>query len=377
MNTSTTRRGFLQATAAGSAAAACAPAAAPTTTSAPAAGGAAWEREWNDLLAAAKKEGKVGIQTLTGTGYRKTFEEFEAAFGITVEHRAEVSASLWIPKLEKEREAGLYALDLALVPANSALSSLKPRGAWDPIKPAIFRPDALDDKAWRDGFNARFMDLEGNLAFGYDHTLRRVSGIHLDHVRDGEIKTVQDLLDPKWKGRMAYADVRVGDAFLALANVRQKLGDQVVRQLLVDQQPTFIRDARQLMEGIVRGRYAVVLGIRVEVLQEFREQGVAGKVKILDIADADYLPAFCAFLVNKAPNPNAAKLFINWFLTKEGQTALAKNLPANSARTDVEIFDPESVAKPGVKYYETGKEAVYDWILDTQKFINGLAGVTN
>lgn len=376
---SVTRREALLAGASAGAAmvAACAPGAVEPPPPVDVSSMVGWTKEWEELVAAAKKEGKVAVQSLTGTGYRKGLEAFEAAFGIATEHRAEVSASIWIPKLQKERDAGIYELDVAIVPANSALVSLKPTGTWDPLKPAVFRPDVLDDKAWRNGFDSRFMDLESKLAFGYDYAVRRVVGINTDLVKDGEIKGFKDLLDPRWRGRIAASDVRVGDTFLAMANLRQQLGDQVVRTLLVDQQPSFIRDSRQLIEGLVRGRYPICLGMRPEVLLEFQEQGVAGKVKILDTPELDYLPAFCMFLMNRAPHPNAAKLFINWFLTKEGQTALAKNLPANSARTDVEIFDRESAAQPGVKYYETGKEAVYDWIIDTQKFINGLVGVTN
>jgi len=66
-----------------------------------------------------------------------------------------------------------------------------------------------------------------------------------------------------------------------------------------------------------------------------------------------------------------------WFLTKEGQTAFGKNLPTNSARTDVEVFNPDGVGAPGKQYYETGNERNFPWIQETQRYVNGLLGITN
>lgn len=140
------RRAFLG-SAGVAAAAACAPST-PAPSQVPSSGTvpkAAWETEWDRLVAAAKQEGKLSLFTLAGSGYRKGADGFEKAFGIPVEHGAESSASIWVPKMEKEREAGIYSYDVVVVPPNSALIRLKPKATWDPIRPVIFRPDVLDD----------------------------------------------------------------------------------------------------------------------------------------------------------------------------------------------------------------------------------------
>ena len=87
--------------------------------------------------------------------------------------------------------------------------------------------------------------------------------------------------------------------------------------------------------------------------------------------------SYSIFFCNKAPHPSAAKLFINWLLTKEGQTVWCKNLPTNSARKDVEIFNRDGAPSTGRKYYATGRESTYAKQADTQKHINGLVGITN
>lgn len=178
---SVNRRAFIRIsglTGAAAIAAACSPTAAPAGGGASAGGAAsnapraAWEKDWDDLVVAAKKEGKLGVQTLTGTGMRTFVEAFEKAFGITAEHRADASSSIWGPKIQKEQEAGVFALDVAVVPPNSALSQLRPTGAWVPIRPLIFRPDVLDTKVWREGFDARWMDKDRNLGFNWEFDVR-------------------------------------------------------------------------------------------------------------------------------------------------------------------------------------------------------------
>ena len=132
--------------------------AAPAQPTAPAK--PAWEQEWDTLVAASKKAGVVAIQTLSGAGIRKTLDAFSEKFGITYEQRADASSSIWAPKIEKEQTAGIYTLDIAIVPSNSAISKLRPTSAWEPIKPLTFRPDVVDEKTWRGGFSSRWADKD-------------------------------------------------------------------------------------------------------------------------------------------------------------------------------------------------------------------------
>ncbi len=372
------RRAFLAAGAAAGAAA-CAPNV-PSPASGQPGGGpkAEWEAEWERVAAAARREGRLSVFTLAGTGYRKALDEFEAAFQIDVDHQSESSASIWVPKMERERDAGVYTFDVVVVPPNSALLRLKPKGAWDPVRPVIFRPDVLDDKAWREGFDGQFMDTDRQLAFSYMMDVNHNVSIDTRQVGPDEIKGVRDLLDPKWKGRLMITDVRVGSTFLSSQAIRNNFpdGDEIVRKLLVDQQPTFLRDVRQRAEHIVRGKSPIALGVTYAGLQEFREQGVAGHVKYLDIPEMDYVVSWTVLLYNKAPHPNAARLFINWLLTKEGQVTWNKPVPSNSARTDVDPFNADAVATPGKQYYFASREQEYKKQEETQTFLNGLAGIT-
>ena len=67
-------------------------------------------------------------------------------------------------------------------------------------------------------------------------------------------------------------------------------------------------------------------------------------------------------LVNRAPHPNAAKVFINWLLSRKGQIALQKNMldaenPTDSLRIDIPKDDVPLLNRrlDGMKYLDTGR----------------------
>ena len=381
-----TRRALLRAAGvagAGSVAAACASAVAPARppSADPQGLKAQWEKEWADLVTAAKAEGKLVLYTMTGVGLRKGIDAFSDAFpGITVEQMSVASTSLMVPKVLQEREAGIYSFDVAQTTTGDVLRVLKPKGVWDSVRSAIFRPDVLGDQNWAGGFDGPFVDQEKKFAFAFEYEVRHAFAINTDLVADGEIKTVQDLLKPKFKGTMIFMDPRTGHNYqpmTALRLAQPDRGEQLIKQLMVDQGPTFTRDTRQVIEGLARGRYPVGLGIDTVVLKEFADQGLAKNIKQLDLAEVDFVYGNGVHLFNRAPHPNAAKLFINWLLSKEGQTIWSRNTGSNSRRTDVPPVNHEAVPAPGKKYYESGKEENFDEVFKSQKLIYDLTGIRN
>lgn len=72
-------------------------------------------------------------------------------------------------------------------------------------------------------------------------------------------------------------------------------------------------------------------------------------------------------LVNKSPHPNAARILINWALSKEGQSIIQNTLQTHAARIDIstEGIDPAQVRKPGAKYFLSAN-AIEKWVLEEQ-----------
>jgi iron(III) transport system substrate-binding protein len=324
--------------------------------------------EWEQTVAAARKEGKISINTFTGQGYGRVLKLFSQAYPeIKVDH-TNLEPVEFSPRIINERKAGVYTWDVATMPTSTALQVLRPAGVFDPIRPAIIAPDARNDANWRGGFDAGFLDKDRKLVYAF--TLVRAVGVFIntDRVKEGELKSVRDLLDPKWKGKIAISDPRViGSSFWPLTIARLKLGDGLMKQLLIDQDPVLSRDRNQLTEFMVRGRYPIAIGLNALALQDFQGHGVGKNVKTHLLSEMDYQASGSGvWLVNKAPHPNAARVLINWLLMKDAQAAWARELQTNSRFTGIEPGEPLTVVPAGLKLTQIDAEETLPEVVKTQ-----------
>ena len=247
---------------------------------------------------------------------------------------------------------------------------LRPAGVWDPVRPAIIHPDAIDDAGWEGGFERGFA-LVKDRALTYGFVANRGGGITIntDVVKEDQVRRLTDLLNARWKGKVLLPDVRtMGDAFWPMTAARHSMGDDIIKKLFVDQEPVLSRDNRQVAEFMVRGRYPIALGVSQQILSGFQRQGLGKNLKLLHFPEMDTMSSSSStiFLVNKAPHPAAAKLFINWLLTKDAQTQWAKEVEMNSRRVGVEPGNPPYAVPKGVKLLQIDAEENLAEVVRTQ-----------
>jgi iron(III) transport system substrate-binding protein len=348
-----------------SASAPAAPGPAVAPANAPAATQPTWQVEWDRTLAAARQEGRVVVHGPPGDivrrgmteGFRKAFPDIGLEW---LGGRGGEAAA----KMEAERRAGIYSVDAFLGGTTTALTQLKPMGAVEPIKPALLLPEVTDGSKWL-GNRLDFSDRdEQNIVFV---TIPKINLLYDPRtVRPEEIDELQELLDPKWKGRLVINDPTVPGAGNVLFRwLWAVLGpDQTpgyVRALR-EQADAVDRDERRQVEWIARGRYAILVGPSDGVLHQLREQGMnVGTIVDFKGHGTAITPSFgTATLVNRAPNPNAARVFVNWLLTKDGQTAYSTSMDQASRRLDVatDHLPVEGVLKTDVNYWATYTEDV-------------------
>lgn len=330
--------------------------------------------DWDQLVAAAKKEGALAAITGVGTSYRRVMDAFQEAFpGVTVEHTA-LRGSDFAARVRNERQANLYNYDVAQVPTTTALTVLRPAGTWEPVRPIISRPDVLDNAAWDGGFDGGWPDIEKKWAYAFCNDKARSVWVHPNHVKEGEVKTFKDILDPKWKGKIIIADPRTeGRGYWPMTTVRVNQGaaaDDMIRTLLSEQEPLIGSEARQMTESMARGRYAIGIGaVDEQIIVDFQNQGVGKELVAVDSDDWTYVSGTNIWLVDKAPHPNAAKLFVNWLLSKDGQTVWTREVQTNSRRLDVPPGAADRAPERGKKYVQIDHEELIPQIDATRKLI--------
>lgn len=332
----------------------------PTTTgqekvTAPAAK-ATWQQEWEKSLAIAKKESTLVIYTSIGGDARVALiKAFKEDFGIDVEWTV-ARAEAITQKLLTERRNGLNLADIYMGGSTTISNTVKPAGILEPVEPALILPEVLDPKIWPDG-KIPFFDRERKgLAMARVATPQL--SLNTSLVKENEIKSLKDLLEPRWKGKILMNDPTATGAGLKwFAVTVEKLGPDYMRQL-VKQEPLILRDERQQVEWLALGKYAVLLAPKSDSIAEFVKAGAP--ITRSTPLEGGHIGAGAAYLtrLSNPAHPNLQKVFINWMLTKKPQTLLSQARLSPSSRLDVstEGLDPARVPVPGVQYFNGDAE---------------------
>jgi iron(III) transport system substrate-binding protein len=324
-----------------------------------------WQKTWDETLAAAKKEGKVVVVGSPDPVMRnELIPRFTKHFGIQVEYLAGSSSQI-IGRVQTERQSGIFAVDIYLSGAGSTVTTLYPSKMLDPIKPLLIHPDVTDGSKWKRGAPS-FIDPEGQYIMMLFSTVNDTLFINTDFVKPEEMKHVNDLINPKWKGKIASQDPRLmGSGANTAVHFYVGLGPEYVKKVYVDQHPVYSRDRRQLTDWLARGTYPICLTCRADDVKPLLRDGF----KLYEVFELDGIPnrvnsaPLLMTYANKAPHPNAAKIFINWFAGKEALEIYAKEYEAVTLRSDVDeasFLDPRMIPKPGVKYPD---DTEFGWLL--------------
>lgn len=314
-----------------------------------ASGQADWKKEWEKTLQAAKKEGRVAVLGPPIAGHREAIMKFQEALpDIRLEFTGVPPAQL-DPRITQERKVGQYLWDVTVTGFGpDAFTRQIPAGWYDPIRPALILPEVLDNSKWLGGFEAGFMDKGKTYGYAFTLNVQKTVFVNHDLIPESHLRKLEDLLDPSWKGKIAFYDPRTrGPGGSIFTLLRKLMGDENLKRLIVDQGTVITQDSRQLSEWVVRGRYPIGIGVTVSEVARFQNEGVGLNVKWFRLPVENVTPSWGGvYLMNRAPNSHAAKAFINWLLRRDAQTVWAKLGQVNSRRLDVLPGDPDSVPDP-------------------------------
>ena len=315
--------------------------------------------EWKKTLAAAKTQGKVMVAGPPGETYREALTAFQKAYpGIQVDYVGTQGRD-FAPRIMQERRVGQYLWDVNVGGGATMFNVLMPAKALDPLRQALVPPDLVQDKTWRGGFDEGWVDLEKKYIYAFVSYVQHAVYINRDVVPGSEFSKAEDLWNPKWKGKIVMHDPRgEGIGTHQGTIILLKFGEDGLRRLFKEQAPVITEDYRQVAEWLTRGRYPIAVGVNLPNLAAFQKEGV-GK-NVVPLEDPRILSAIAGFgnvgLINKAPHPNAAKLYLNWLLSKEGQSIFARVTGQNSRRLDAEAANKDLLPKTDINYVNGQKQ---------------------
>jgi ABC-type Fe3+ transport system substrate-binding protein len=318
--------------------------AAGASAAAPSAGSAAAAPAgWDEMVAAAKQEGRLVISAPANTIWREQLTGFQKDYPeIQVEYTGGNSRDFW-PRVAQERAGGQYLWDVRIGGPDPQVFAAKEDGTLEAARPILVLPEVLDDSKWFGGFDSIFADNEQRFIPGFLSSVGSSVYVNRDLVRESEIRSERDLLDPKWKGKIVLQDPRGGAGLAFLTTFLQVHGEQFVRDLL-SQDMVVSGDNRQLTEWIVRGRYPIAIGLRAYDLLVFQQEGLGKNVRPVR---GEALPLSIGSgsiqMISQAPHPNATRVFSNWLMTQRVQQSLSEAALENSRRTDVPAAKPEEM----------------------------------
>lgn len=314
---------------------------------------ASWEQEEQKLVREAKKEGLLYIKgSMSPTGRIELTKLFKEKLSIDVEMVIGKSAEL-LPRLLAEMQAGLFTTDIFIGGPTDLINVLKPKGAIEPLDKVLFRPDVTDDSLWYGGL---YFD-KGHMMVGSSSSVSAPIAINTGLVNPEDIKSYRDLLNPKWKGKIIMGDPTVTGGQQSVAiSIWMIMGRDFIDKLL-EQNPVLSRDQRLIIEWLAREKYHIAVGPSDRQMNVFMEEG-APIQPITPVEGTKTTGTPVAVLMKNAPHPMAARFFMNWILTAEGQTLWMKNEGKGSRRKDVsnEWLHPENRIKQGINYLIDNEE---------------------
>ena len=331
-----------------------------------------WQIEWDKTIKAAEREGQVVVYSLSeigeaiaNTGFQKKFPRIKISV-VTARGGEHVS------RVMAERRAGKFLADIGNL-GNTSPYTLYQSKSLDPITSAFILPEVKDESKWWQG-KQQFIDPEGRYILVYVGAPLFLVGYNTKLVDPAGFKSYWDLLDPKWKEKIVAFDPKAG-GFAATRDRffyhNPELGPVFLRRLFSEMALTLYARFPQGEDWLAAGKYSLCLcrhqsisgakaqGLPVDLIEPTRfKEGVGVETRAKTLV-----------LMNQAPHPNAARVFLNWFLSREGQsdfqTTSGRFIDAGaegSLRMDIskDEIPPRNRLNPGVKYVSQWNPEYFD-----------------
>jgi len=254
-------------------------------------------------------------------GQAKLLASFNKLFPKIKTNYVRLQAGALYAKVRTERQAKSYLVDVIQISDMGMILDFQKVGGFSQyISPemAAFKPEY---KSKPEGYWTWGSVIMAGIAYNLKNTPAAEAP-----------KTWQDLLDPKWTDAI---NVKVSNSGLQHGvwyMLKPILGDDYFKKFAT-QKPRAFDSYVQQYGRLVDGQDKVIMGAQYSGYLEFTQKGAP----LSFVFPSTGVPAVSETygIVADGPHPNAARLFMDWFLSPVGQQALAEALLLHSPREDV------------------------------------------
>jgi iron(III) transport system substrate-binding protein len=267
--------------------------------------------DWNKVVEAAKREGTVIVYSayLSPITHKPIAEAFDRKYGIKVQYLT-ARGSEMRERIRTEQAAGRFLGDTQ----HNALTNLLAGMAQEQsMQPLGHLPNAVRLKS---AFKARADQFQVPV-----FTINYGFLINANLVKPGEEpKSWQDLLDPKWKGRILSDDPRASGGGRVMFHMTFDKFGREYHEKLAAQQLVFSRDYGEAVRRVARGEYAIYIPL---ILSEFQPISRLPVRYVIPREGVTY-GSYGVGILKNPPHPNAARLMADFYLSDEVQSIYAR-----------------------------------------------------
>jgi iron(III) transport system substrate-binding protein len=146
-------------------------------------------------------------------------------------------------------------------------------------------------------------------------------------------KTWSDLLNPKYKGKIVMPDPNFSSLLVVIAGTLGKVHGWQFFDKLRANDVMVVQSNQQVSDMVKRGERPIAMAADAAYVGPSRKEGL--KISILYPSDGAFVIASPSSVVKGSPNPNAAKAFAEFMLSREVQELFPGEF-LYSARTDMD-----------------------------------------
>ncbi len=291
--------------------------------------------EWEKIIEAAKKEGKVVVSVPAGPEISKALgDAFTKRFGIEVEF-VSARGSAVVRRIIEESAAGVHYFDIHVGGSESITTGFLPAGILEPIERWWILPEVKDPKNWWGGH--MWVDSAKLYVYMFQAYQTQNMWYNSTLVKPQEFRSLDNLLDAKWKEKIGLLDPRTPGSGSSMWSYLLEIKGEDYLQRLVGQKLFISRDQRQLAEALAKGKIALDVGLTYYSYVPFLKAGLP--IKPLPLPKEGLYASGGSgnlTIIKNPPHPNATKVFVNWLLGKEGQQIFGKAIGQATRRLNVD-----------------------------------------